>query len=96
MNCSRDKPISDYLNPLEIHLYSIIVDGISTEGIARLEEDRFVNAKEQLVLLRQLMYRVEMLLMFFGIVQEDEDAVDVHPHKKPQAVSKYIIDHTLE
>ena len=42
------------------------------------------------------MYQIEMLLVFIRIFREDEDVVNVHPHKDPQVISKDIIHDALE
>ena len=42
------------------------------------------------------MYQIEMSLVLISILREDENVVDVHPHKKRQVVSKDIIHDALE
>ena len=42
------------------------------------------------------MYRIEMSLVFLGILREYENVVNVHPYENPQVVSKDIIHDVLE
>ena len=42
------------------------------------------------------MYKIEMSLVSIRILREDEDVVDVHPHKDPKVVSKDTIHDVLE
>ena len=42
------------------------------------------------------MYQIEMSLVFIRILREDDDVVDVHPHKDFQVPSKDIIHDALE
>ena len=37
-----------------------------------------------------------ILSSFIGVLQEDEDVIDIHPYENPQVVSKNVIDDALE
>ena len=93
---SRRRPISNDLDLFGVHVYSISVDDVSTEGYSTLEERGFFDAGKELVLTEWLMYQIEMSLVFIRILREDEDVVDVHPYKDPQVVSKDVIHDALE
>ena len=42
------------------------------------------------------MHQIEVSLVFIGVLREDEDVIDIHPCKNPQAFSKNFIDDALE
>ena len=50
MNRSRRRPTSNDLDLFEIHVYSIFVDDVCTEGYSALEERGFMDAGKDLVL----------------------------------------------
>ena len=50
MNGSRRRPTSNDLDVFGVHVYSISVDDVSTEGYLTLEECGFIDAGKQLVL----------------------------------------------
>ena len=50
MNRSPRRPTSNDLDLLGVHVYSIFVDDVSTEGYLTLEERGFIDAGEELVL----------------------------------------------
>ena len=50
MNRSRRRPTSNDLDLFGVHVYSISVDDVSTEGYSTLEERGFINAVKELVL----------------------------------------------
>ena len=50
MNRSWWRPISNDLDLFGVHVYSITVDDVSTEGYSTLEERGFIDAGKQLVL----------------------------------------------
>ena len=42
------------------------------------------------------MYQIEVSLVFFSILRENDNVLDVHPYENPQVVSKNVIYHMLE
>ena len=50
MNRSRRRPTSNDLDLFRVHVYSIFVDDVSTEGYSTLEECGFIDAGKELVL----------------------------------------------
>ena len=50
MNRSRRRPTSNDLDLFGVHVYSIFVDDVSTEGYSTLEERWFIDAGKELVL----------------------------------------------
>ena len=50
LNRSWRRPTSNDLDVFRVHVYSIFVDGVSTEGYSTLEERVFIDAGKQLVL----------------------------------------------
>ena len=49
MNRSWRRPTSNDLDLFVVHVYSIFVDDVSTEGYSTLEECGFINAGKELV-----------------------------------------------
>ena len=49
MNCSSRRPTSNDLDLFGVHVYSIFVDDVSTEGYSTLEECGFIDAGRKLV-----------------------------------------------
>ena len=49
MNRSRRRPTSNDLDLFGLHVYSIFVDDVSTEGYLTLEECGFIDAGKELV-----------------------------------------------
>ena len=50
MNRSWRRPTSNDLDLFGVHVYSIFVDDVSTEGYSTLEECGFIDARKELVL----------------------------------------------
>ena len=50
VNRSRRRPTSNDLDLFGVHVYSISVDDVSTEGYSTLEEGGYIDARIQLVL----------------------------------------------
>ena len=50
MNRSRQRQTSNDLDLFGVHVYSISVDDVCTEGYSTLEEGGFMHARKQLVL----------------------------------------------
>ena len=50
MNRSWQRPTSNDLDLFGVHVYSILVDDVSTEGYLTLEECGFIDAGKELVL----------------------------------------------
>ena len=96
MYCSWEEPASHDHNLLWIHVHVVFVNDIFTPRNFRSEETTFFHAKVQVVLPRQLMYRVEVVLMYFGVLGEDEDVFVVHPDANSKRVMKNIITDTLQ
>ena len=68
MNRSRRRPTSNDPDLFGVHVYSISVDDVSTEGYSILEERGFIDAGKQLVLTEYFMYQTEMSLVFIRIL----------------------------